>query len=210
CFTHGTGNDVHCVDALGKTATPFPSATTGLIPSSTLIPSSDHGVIYSPSDAWNISNIDSNCTQSKSLHVTDTANATVSFTYTNLSIMVNVVNSPNGGVFSVLVDGFNTTSTIDTFSGSESLPACYPLQFPPFHAIPPGYQSQSNHTLTLVYVGPSPSAPQGSENTSIVLFDSFSIPESVLTTNDQGATRLQNLNIHFFSIFFTLLLYVVF
>ncbi|KAF8961638.1 hypothetical protein BDZ97DRAFT_1193405 [Flammula alnicola] len=124
--------------------------------------------------------------------------------------MVNVVTSPNGGVFGVLVDGFNTTSTIDTFSGpgTESLPVCYPYQVPPFAAIPPGYQSRSNHTLTLVYVGPSSSAPQGT-NTSIVQFDSFSIPESVLTTNDQGATRLQNFNIHFLSIFFTLLLYIM-
>ena len=73
---------VHCIDALGTTALGLPSATTGLIPSATPVLGSDPDIVYSPPSAWTISESDSNCTTSKSLHVTDTINATVSFNFT--------------------------------------------------------------------------------------------------------------------------------
>ena len=73
---------VHCIDALGTTALGLPSATTGLIPSATPVPGSEPDIVYSPPNAWTISESDSNCTTSKSLHVTDTINATVSFDFT--------------------------------------------------------------------------------------------------------------------------------
>lgn len=73
---------VHCIDALGTTALGLPSATTGLIPSATPVLGSDLDIVYNPPNAWTVSESDSNCTTSKSLHVTDTINATVSFNFT--------------------------------------------------------------------------------------------------------------------------------
>jgi len=82
CFTEGDKNLIHCINALGTTAPALPSATVGLIPSSTPISSSDPGISYDPSDAWNISNSAYSCTTSVSLHKTDVINATISFNYT--------------------------------------------------------------------------------------------------------------------------------
>ena len=76
---------VRCIDALGTTALAFPSATTGLVPSATPVLGSDPNILYSPPNAWTVSESDSNCTTSKSLHVTDTINATVSFNFTGIA-----------------------------------------------------------------------------------------------------------------------------
>jgi hypothetical protein len=75
----------------------------------------------------------------------------------------------------VFVDGFNTTSTIDTFSNDSSLPLCYPVQFPPFVEAPPDQAATDHHSITLVYTGSSPNAPNGSS--SEIQFESFAIPD---------------------------------
>lgn len=90
--------------------------------------------------------------------------------------MIHTVTSPQGGLFAVSVDGFNTTDIIDTFAGKgSSLPLCYPVQFPPFTKPPPDLALKNNHSITLTHIGPSPKAPSGT--TSSVAFDSFSLPE---------------------------------
>ena len=103
--------------------------------------------------------------------------------------MIHTVTSSTGGVFSVLVDGFNTTSTIDTYSdGNLNLPRCMPSQFPPLRIMPPAWEAandtETEHAITLVYVGISPNANLTNETTS-VQFDSFAIP--VFAANAQLA-----------------------
>ncbi|PPR05774.1 hypothetical protein CVT26_010165 [Gymnopilus dilepis] len=157
----------------------LPSATTGFIPTSTPVLNSDSKVLYSPSDAWNKSANGPDCAQSGSLYLTHGVNASISFNYTGPSVVVNTISSQNGGRFSVVVDGFNTTSEIDTNTasgGNTSLPLCYPLQFPPFVITPPGYETRINHTIELVFIGPSQSTAE-STNMSIGQFDSFAIPD---------------------------------
>ena len=92
--------------------------------------------------------------------------------------MVHTVTSSMGGVFSVLADGVDTATTIDTYftQGNQRFPLCYPLQFPPFMITPPGFETHSNHTLTLVYIGPSKFARNGTD-ISTIQFDSFAIPD---------------------------------
>ena len=92
--------------------------------------------------------------------------------------MVHTVSSPNGGVFSLLIDGFNTTSVIDTYSGpGNDIPSCYPRQFPGFVITPPDYNEHITHNITLVYIGQSKQAPEGDViHNSIVQFDAFAIP----------------------------------
>ncbi len=90
--------------------------------------------------------------------------------------MIRTVTSSQGGVFSILVDDFNTTAVIDTYSGPDQpLPLCYPMQFPPFIVPPPTLALQNNHTIKLVYMGPSPNAPSNSTGDN-GQFDSFAIP----------------------------------
>jgi hypothetical protein len=90
------------------------------------------------------------------------------------------VTSPHGGVFAVFLDDFNTTSTIDTFSDNNTqLPLCYPVQFPPVFVPPPDLGSHNNHSITLVYTGPSPNAPN--RTSSNVQFDLFAIPPRPIT-----------------------------
>lgn len=198
CFNDGADSVVSCINELGTTASALPSATTGLIPSSTPVLESNSAIVYNPPDAWVTSNSDSDCTTSTSLRSTDTLNATISFNYTGPSIMVHVVTSSSGGVFWVIVDGFNTSSYVDTYSGpglNSSRPVCYPNQFPPFVSTPPGYQSDTNHSLTLVYTGNSKSAPEGT--TSSVQFDSFAIPDlesSLAATSNDSPIAMHNLN----------------
>lgn len=99
------------------------------------------------------------------------------------SILVHVVKSPQGGVFSMFVDDFLIEDPIDTFNADGEL--CYPLQFPPFAAPPPGYGERDNHSITLVHIGPSKKAPNGTTSSTVV-FDAFAIPQveaSVLTSN---------------------------
>ena len=109
--------------------------------------------------------------------------------------MVHTITSPNGGVLSVLIDGFNT-SNIDTFAhpGNTSLPLCYPLQFPPFRDTPPGFENRTDHTVTLTYIGPSIFSSEG--RTSMVQFDSFAIPDlhsPLKATNGSPPTHVQKL-----------------
>jgi len=91
--------------------------------------------------------------------------------------MVHTVTSENGGVFSVIIDNFNTTTLIDTYSGpgDAALPTCYPRQFPGFIRTPPGYANGTSHTISLVYIGPSMDSPPNTAST--VQFDTFSIPD---------------------------------
>jgi len=100
--------------------------------------------------------------------------------------MIHTVTSPQGGVFAVFVDGFNTTDVIDTFAGpNSSLPLCYPVQFPPFLQLPPTQASKNNHSITLIYTGPSPNAPNGTAESS-GQFDSFAIPDLQAVTPSKG------------------------
>jgi hypothetical protein len=88
------------------------------------------------------------------------------------------------------VDGFNTSSTIDTFSSPDAS-LCYPVQFPPFVHPPPDLATRNNHSITLVYIGPSPQA-SNSSHLSEVQFDSFAIPqfsESVAVNGCHGLTE---------------------
>lgn len=90
--------------------------------------------------------------------------------------MIHTVTSPMGGVFNVIVDDFHTRCTIDTFvaPGDSLQPTCYPIAFPPFQVTPPGYSSRDNHTMSLIYIGASPDAPQGIESSAQL--DSYAIP----------------------------------
>ncbi|KAF8875341.1 hypothetical protein CPB84DRAFT_1752703 [Gymnopilus junonius] len=205
-------NGIQCINPLGTTVPAFPSATTGLIPSSTPILGSDPNIIYSPPQAWKVSDAKDSCTQSPSIHLTDSINATISFNYTGPSVMLHLITSSQGGIFLVKVDGFNTTDFIDTRSGPQNvtLPTCYPLQYPPFLVPPPGYQSRSSHSMTLVHLGISPSAPEGT-NTSTVQFDTYAIPdlETALIANSSGRffAGLRTFNIYFFLIWLAFTLY---
>jgi hypothetical protein len=112
--------------------------------------------------------------------------------------MIHTVTSSNGGVFSVLVDGFNTTSTIDTHSGgNQNLPLCMPNQFPPLQIMPPAWaaanDTEMQHTITLVYVGISPNANSTNETTS-VQFDSFAVP--VFAANAQHNASNAKVTVH--------------
>lgn len=105
--------------------------------------------------------------------------------------MIHVVTSPHGGVFSVFVDGFDTASTIDTctFSANNTQrPLCYPAQFPPFVVSPPSLGSQNHHSITLIYMGPSPYALNDT-TPSNVQFDSFGIPDFKPTSSKAGTEK---------------------
>ena len=132
--------------------------------------------------------------------------------YEGPSIMVRTITSPNGGIFSVWIDGYNTSSNIDTFShqGNTSLPICYPLQFPPFAVTPPGYENRTNHTIALIYTGPSINSPEGTTATTAE-FDSFAIPDfhsHLNATNNGPPTHPKNFHFHFSLMFTVLVLFV--
>ncbi|TFK33431.1 hypothetical protein BDQ12DRAFT_615298, partial [Crucibulum laeve] len=178
CFNKNSETVVSCIDAYGTTASSYPSSTTGFVPSATPILIDDQKVTYNPPGAWSNSTSVPSCSSEKFLRVTNVTNATISFSYTGPSVMIQTVTSPNGGVFSLLFDGFNTTDVIDTYSGSKfTLPTCFPAQFPPFNIPPPNFGTQNNHTVTLIYSGRSPNAPGHNANSSIVQFASFAIPD---------------------------------
>ncbi|KAF8638349.1 hypothetical protein AX16_010530 [Volvariella volvacea WC 439] len=171
---------VYCVNPYGVTTTAFPSESATptsalVIPSATMIPETDPSILYAPADAWNISESRSECTLSTSLHVSNTLNATISFNYTGPGIIVHTVASPNGGIFSVLIDDFNTTAFVDTNSAAGR-PECYVLQFPPVSILPPGYESRDDHSITLVYIGPSVLAASTNVSETFIQFDSFALP----------------------------------
>jgi hypothetical protein len=90
--------------------------------------------------------------------------------------MVHTVTSSHGGVFSVIIDGVNTTSTIDTYSDDQlMLPQCMPSQFPPVLIPPPTLANNTEHTITLVHIGTSPNAGNKAYEPDIQ-FDSFALP----------------------------------
>lgn len=125
--------------------------------------------------------------------------------------MVHAVTSWSGGVFSVVVDGFNTTSEVDTYSGfaaNDPLPTCFPVQFPPFVVTPPNYQSRSSHTIALVYLGRSPHAP-GVTNASFAQFDSFALPDLQDNISSSSAD-LTKFSVDFLSLIIIFSLYVIF
>ncbi|PVF95386.1 hypothetical protein CPB86DRAFT_682819, partial [Serendipita vermifera] len=168
---------ITCIDVYGTATSPYSPSTIIGIPAASTIPNDVGSLQYSPPEEWKSSNSVHNCTLNNSVRVTSTLNSKVSFNYTGPSIRVHTVTSPKGGVFSVFVDGFNTSSQIDTFGGEDSsLPRCYPVQFPPFVRPPPDLATRTRHTITLIYTGASPKAPPGT-NVSQLEFDSFSIPE---------------------------------
>ncbi|PPQ74470.1 hypothetical protein CVT26_001106 [Gymnopilus dilepis] len=176
CFNNGIDSVVTCVDAHGTTALALPSATTTTIPSATRVPPTDPRIVFSPPDAWNVSHTDTSCTQSGIVYATDILNATVSFNYSGPSIEFDTVTGPDGGIFLVLIDDFNTTSTIDTFSGQgQELPQCFHSQFPPMAIIPPNFSEQDNHSVTLMFIGKS-SWALANATRSVGRFSSLSIP----------------------------------
>lgn len=111
-----------------------------------------------------------------------------------LSVEFHLLTTLNGGVFSVIVDGLNTTTSLDTYSGSHSntggsttFPLCYPAMFPPFPIVPPQYASRNNHTISLVLIGPSPNAPLSNTSQIVGQFNGFAIPELVPVANGAHA-----------------------
>jgi hypothetical protein len=122
------------------------------------------------------------------------------------SIEINVVNAPNGGVFSIVVDGFNTSSTIDTFVGTvdDGVPLCSTYQFPPFAITPPEFSSQQDHTITLVFIGRSGDVP-ANISTIIGQFHSFAMPDfNALPASSNYATSnaLSSMGIRGILVFF--------
>lgn len=102
--------------------------------------------------------------------------------------MIRTVTSPQGGVFAVFVDDFNTTDIIDTYSGpNQPLPRCYPVQFPPFLTPPPTLALENNHNVKLIYIGPSPNAPSMTTEHS-GQFDAFAIPDFIETPSGANGT----------------------
>ncbi|KAF9557528.1 hypothetical protein CPC08DRAFT_668612 [Agrocybe pediades] len=190
CFTNGIDNIVQCVNALGTTASAIPSGTTGVIPSATPITAADPSIVYSPpTGAWSTADSPGNCAISSSVRVTQTVNASISFNYTGTSIMIHTITSTTGGSFSLIVDGFNTTSSVDTLAGipdSDVLPTCYPNQYPPFVITPPGYATRKTHSITLVYTGPAPHYT--ASDVTNIQFDGFSVPDPALTLLGQAAS----------------------
>ncbi|PPQ81255.1 hypothetical protein CVT26_015074 [Gymnopilus dilepis] len=179
CLVHGKNQTISCVDALGTMSPAMPFNASNYDPSTTIVPSDSPAIVYAPSAAWHVFDSNLSCSASQILQSTSSVNASISFNYTGPSIVVNAVTSFTGGVFAVIVDGFETTNLVDTYKdagpGLLELPTCFPLQFPPFALPPPNYAATINHTLTLVYKGPSANAPNGT-NISMGVFDSFAIP----------------------------------
>ncbi|KAF8991240.1 hypothetical protein BDQ17DRAFT_1371026 [Cyathus striatus] len=153
-------------------------------PSMTLAPEDDSKINFLPEVAWKVSDNQSNCGISKTIHTADVVNTSITFNYTGPSVTVHTITSASGGVFSVFVDGFDTKTPIDTNTysrdpGDPPTPQCYPRQFPPFVESPPNFKSNppSGHSITLTFVGPSPMAPNGTNTNATIQFDAFSIPE---------------------------------
>jgi hypothetical protein len=101
--------------------------------------------------------------------------------------MVRTIPSRTGGLFSLIIDDFNTSSYIDTYSPDASSiegargqglnASCYSVQqFPPVGGVPPGYESRLTHRVSLVYMGAGRSL-QGTDPQNLsVQFDSFALP----------------------------------
>jgi hypothetical protein len=81
CFNNGIDYTVSCIDAYGTTAPPYPSTTSGLVPSATLVANDDPKIVYGRPKSWSSSNTTPGCALSPSLRVTSTINSTISFNY---------------------------------------------------------------------------------------------------------------------------------
>ncbi|KDR68925.1 hypothetical protein GALMADRAFT_215497 [Galerina marginata CBS 339.88] len=174
CFNSGLDQTVKCIDALGTAAAALPSATSvNFLPSTSPVPEDDVNLKFGPENAWNVTT-GINCTASNIVHNTAVQNATISFNYTGNSILINTIMSPLGGVFSVAFDGVLLMDTIDTFNAGGEL--CFHRQYPPFEDPPVDLGSTNEHSITLVYIGPSDQAPKNSSST-MVQFNSFEIPQ---------------------------------
>jgi hypothetical protein len=147
-------------------------------------------VTFEPNDAWVASNIDANCTTNDLTYTTSLINSTVSFNYSGPSVEIHIISSPFGGIFSIVVDGFNTTSVIDTYADSDNDGAatntvCFPFRFPPFAITPTDYGSRNDHTISLVFVGQSPDAgPLFNASQAVGRINGFAIPELSGMVND--------------------------
>jgi hypothetical protein len=96
-----------------------------------------------------------------------------------------------------VVDGFNTTSVIDTYADSDNDGAavntvCFPYRFPPLSIAPTNYGSRNDHTITLVFIGPSPDAgPLFNASQAVGSINGFAIPEfSGITNNAIGHLKV--------------------
>ena len=87
--------------------------------------------------------------------------------------MIHTVQSPQGGMFGMIMDGTLLEDIIDKFNADGE--ACSPIQYPPFMQPPPNFGSRNTHSVTLFYKGPSSSAPNGTV-TNGAAFDAFAIP----------------------------------
>jgi hypothetical protein len=186
------------------TATPSVMVFPASSESSALV---SNQISFTPLEAWSTvsleeSNLTSACGGSLSPYrkVTNVVNATISFNYTGQfnkfseitpispiegpAIMIRTIPSRTGGVFSVVIDGFNTTCFIDTYIPNADTPeeargkglnfSCYSVhQFPPVNIRPPGYESREAHTVSLVYIGETGNTE--AQNLS-GQFDSFALP----------------------------------
>lgn len=79
---------------------------------------------------------------------------------------------------------------IDTYADSDNDGAatntvCFPFRFPPFPIVPTEYGSRNDHTITLIFVGPSPDAgPMFNASQAVGQINGFAIPELLGTTNN--------------------------
>jgi hypothetical protein len=91
CWNSGLDTVVSCIDAYGTTASSFPSATVGFVPSATAVANGDPGVVYKPANAWtSSSSATPNCSFSNSIRTTSAVNSSVSFNYTGVLSLVHI------------------------------------------------------------------------------------------------------------------------
>ncbi|KAK7045006.1 hypothetical protein R3P38DRAFT_2508272 [Favolaschia claudopus] len=190
CFHYVTDSFISCIDAVGVTATSFPSTATFLPSSTPVSTDGNQKIIFSPPSAWNQNATVPSCASGSEIWTTSTLNASISFNFSGPSIMVHTVASTHGGAFSVTLDGTDTATIIDTYSGGRSgmLPECMSSQFPPLVKVPPTLLNETDHVLTLIYMGASPNAQGAGANISElnIQFDSFAIP--VFLAEGQNST----------------------
>ncbi|KAF9522918.1 hypothetical protein CPB83DRAFT_899226 [Crepidotus variabilis] len=189
CFTvtNDPKKSVSCIDALGTTSAAFPTSTAASFsPSLSIIQNAEPALLFSPEKAWNTTQAAAGSCGSSTFHSTDVVNATVSFNYTGPSVLLNVMTSPQGGVFAVFIDDTQIMNRFDTFDADQV--KCIRRQYPPFPSlVPPGFGSRNSHSITLMHYGPSTLAPNGTVS-SVVQLDSFAVPQ--FNQNVSGNSRV--------------------
>jgi hypothetical protein len=98
--------------------------------------------------------------------------------------MVRTIPSRTGGRFSLIIDGFNTTTFLDTYDpiagdarAGNLNNSCYRVrQYPPMVIVPVGYETRESHTVSLVYVGAGENLLGTDPGNLSVQFDSFALP----------------------------------